>query len=365
MKLYPAIPMFLLCAASALAQNLPDAPTAAKPAPTFGKTATDLTAPSAAVTVTENEAVSHVLTRPLQAYPPQASISKIEGDVVVDATIDANGNVASAKTLSGRPELAPAAVAFVKQWIFRPFYSGATRVSATTQITVHYSLFASQTERQMEIHFQQAYWPAWKAGEAALGKADYATAKQQFEIARDEAAKLGQANWQELANALARLGAVEYRQKNYPAAEPYLLQSLQLQQNHREADAPEIADALANLGQLYMAENQFGKAEPILLKSVELYDAHLQDPKATPAQLESYKRHRILNLFMLASLNQELGVSDEAVKYCDMAVGEAPRAMAKGDAVLVIRTCETVYKKNFKYAKSKDAEKAAQALEAR
>ena len=48
-----------------------------------------------------------------------------------------------------------------------------------------------------------------------------------------------------------------------------------------------------------------------------------------------------------------------------MAVGEAPRAMAKGDAVLVIRTCETVYKKNFKYAKSKDAEKAAQALEAR
>jgi tetratricopeptide (TPR) repeat protein len=260
--------------------------------------------------------------------------------------------------------LGPSGLAFVKQWLFRPFYDGATRVPATTQITVHYSIFASQAEREMELHFIETYWPAWRAGEAALTKQDFTTAKQQFEIAREEAAKLGQANWQELANALARLGAVEYRQKNYTAAEPYLLQSLQIQQNHREADAPEIADALGNLGQLYMAQQQFGKAEPILLKSVEIYDAHLNQPgKATPLALQGYRRHRVLNLFMLGSLNQEMGAGDDAVNYCDLATADAAQAMPKPDAIVVLRTCETVYRKNMKLSKSHAAEKMAEQLE--
>ncbi len=347
------------------AQNLPDAPVAPSPATGFGKPAPGIAKPTASETVTETEALSHVLTRPLQIYPPTAWASKLEGEVVVEATIDVNGNVASAKAVSGNPALAPSAVLFVKQWLFRPFYSGANRVPAVAQITVNYSLFASQAEREMEQHFFKTYWPAWNAGEAALAKQDYTTAKQQFEIARAEAAKLGQANWQELANALARLGAVEYREKNYPAAEPYLLQSLQVQQSHRDVDAPEIADALGNLGQLYMAEQQFGKAEPILTKAIEIYDARLQEtpPKVTAATLENYRRHRVLNLFMLASLNQEMGAGDDAVKYCDLATGEAPRAMAKDEAVLVIRTCETVYRKNMKFSKSRDAEKTAEQLE--
>lgn len=349
--------------ASALAQNLPDAPSAPASSTGFGKAARGTANSSATITVSESEALSHVLTRPAQPYPPQAATAKIEGDVVLDVTIDPSGNVESLKLVSGHPLLAPAALQFVKQWIFRPFYADVVRARANTQITVHYSLFASQAERQMETHFLQTYWPAWNAGESALAKQDFVTAKQQFEIARDEAAKLGQANWQELANALARLGAVEYRQKNYAAGEPYLLQSLQVQQSHRDADAPEIADALGNLGQLYMAENQFGKAEPILLKAVEIYDAHLQDPKASAAMIDSYKKHRVLNLFMLGSLNQEMGAGDDAVKYCDMAVGDAPGAMAKADAALVIRTCETVYKKNMKFTKGREAEKAAEALE--
>lgn len=351
----------LLFALPAAAQNLPDAPAPAQPTVGFGKAAS-VAKSSAAVTVSENEALSHVLTRPLQLYPPLASANKIEGDVLVQATIDSNGNVSAAKIVSGHPALAPTAAAFVKQWIFRPFYDGGTRVPAVAEITVHYSLFASQAEREMEKHFQETYWPAWKAGEAALANKDFATAKKEYETARDEAAKLGQANWQELANALSRLGAVEYRQKNYPAAEPYLLQALQVQQNHREADAPEIADALGNLGELYMAENNFAKAEPVLLKAIEIYDAHLQVP-APRLSIASYRRHRVLDLFMLASLNQEMSSGADAVQYCDQAAGDAPQAMAKDEAVIVLRTCETIYRKNMKLSKAHEVEAQAQALE--
>jgi tetratricopeptide (TPR) repeat protein len=282
---------------------------------------------------------------------------------VVEVGIDPDGNVSSAKAVSGHPALAPTAVQFVKEWIFRPFYDGDARVAAVAQITVHYSLFASQAERDMEKHFQETYWPAWRAGEDAMAKQDYTVARQQFEIARDEAAKLGNANWQELANALSRLGSVEYRQKNYSAAEPYLLKAIQLQQNHREPDAPEIADALGNLAQVYMAELQFGKAEPILLKAVEIYDNVLQNAKALPITVKSARRHRVLSLFTLASLNQELGSGDEAVNYCDQAMGDAANALSKDDAVIVIRTCETVYRKNYKLSRAHDAEQAAQQLE--
>ncbi len=355
---------FFVCAlaACAAAQELPDAPAQPAPSP-FGKAAAPVAKSSAAVSVTENEAVSHVLTRPMQLYPAIASVNKIEGDVVVEAAIDTQGNVSSVKLVSGQPALAPSALAYVRQWIFRPFYNGDARVPVTTQITVHYSLFASQAEREAEKHFLDTYWPAWKAGEEALAKKDYDTAHQQYEIARDEALKLSQANWQELANADARLGAVAYRQKKYPEAEPFLLQALQLEQNHRDVNAPEVADALGNLGELYMAETQFGKAEPILTKAVELYDAVLQDPKALPLTLQSAKRHRVLNLFMLASLNQEMGAGDDAVKYCDLVVGDASRSLAKDDAILVVRSCETVYRKNLKFTRSHEAEKTAQELE--
>ena len=351
----------LLLCGTGFAQNLPDAPSAPRPAP-FGKPAPGPASSSASLKVSESEALSHVLTRPVQVYPALASVNKIEGDVVIEATIDTQGNVSAAKVISGHSALTGSAAAFVKQWLFRPFYSGETRVPAVTQITVHYSLFTSQAERDLEKHFQETYWPAWKAGEDALAKQDYATAKKQFEIARDEAAKLGQANWQELANALSRLGSVEYRQKNYPAAEPFLLHALQVQQNHREAESPEIADALGNLAQVYMAENDFGKAEPILLKAVEIYDAHLQKPASKTAAL-GYRRHRVMNLFLLASLNQQMGVGEEAVKYCDLAAGDAPQAMAADEAIIVLRTCETVYRKNSKLSRARQVEDMAQGLE--
>ena len=43
--------------------------------------------------------------------------------------------------------------------------------------------------------------------------------------------------------------------------------------------------------------------------------------------------------------------------------GDAPRAMPKDEAVVVIRTCETVCRKNMKYSRSRDAEKTAEGLE--
>jgi protein TonB len=57
-------------------------------------------------------------TRPV--YPASAKESKVQGVVTVSAGVDENGNVVSAKAMSGPILLRQAAVDSVKQWKFSP-----------------------------------------------------------------------------------------------------------------------------------------------------------------------------------------------------------------------------------------------------
>ncbi len=62
--------------------------------------------------------------RPVQfvelTYPPQALAARIIGFVVVEVTIDDQGRVTSSEVLAGPPQLAAAADANAKQWVFAP-----------------------------------------------------------------------------------------------------------------------------------------------------------------------------------------------------------------------------------------------------
>jgi protein TonB len=53
-------------------------------------------------------------------YPPLAKAQRISGNVQIDALIDASGNVASVKVISGPPVLHNSALEAVKQWKYSP-----------------------------------------------------------------------------------------------------------------------------------------------------------------------------------------------------------------------------------------------------
>jgi protein TonB len=53
-------------------------------------------------------------------YPPLARAQRISGNVQIDAFIDASGNVASVKVISGPPVLHNSALEAVKQWKYSP-----------------------------------------------------------------------------------------------------------------------------------------------------------------------------------------------------------------------------------------------------
>ncbi len=76
-------------------------------------------------------------------YPVLARSARIQGDVVLRAIIDKEGNIQDLQLVSGHPMLVPAAVDAVKQWRYRPYLLNGQPVEVETTITVIFTLSGS------------------------------------------------------------------------------------------------------------------------------------------------------------------------------------------------------------------------------
>ena len=77
-------------------------------------------------------------------YPDSAKQSGIQGKVVLEATISAEGNIVDLKPVSGPTELIAAAIAGVQQWKYKPYRVSGQPVEVEISITVD---FMQSTER--------------------------------------------------------------------------------------------------------------------------------------------------------------------------------------------------------------------------
>jgi protein TonB len=73
-------------------------------------------------------------------YPPLAIQTHTQGEVVLHAIIGRDGTIASLQAVSGHPLLAPAAVAAVREWRYRPYTLNGEPVEVETLITVRFVL---------------------------------------------------------------------------------------------------------------------------------------------------------------------------------------------------------------------------------
>jgi periplasmic protein TonB len=79
------------------------------------------------------------ITRP--QYPQEAFVKKIEGTVVVEILIDANGRVYPRRILTSIPALDAAAVETVKQWVFSPAIKRGRPVATVAHAPVGFRIF--------------------------------------------------------------------------------------------------------------------------------------------------------------------------------------------------------------------------------
>lgn len=73
-------------------------------------------------------------------YPPLARASRVQGVVIVEATIDVRGNVESARILRSVALLDQAAVDAVRQWKFSPTLLNGVAVPIVMTVTVNFML---------------------------------------------------------------------------------------------------------------------------------------------------------------------------------------------------------------------------------
>jgi protein TonB len=73
-------------------------------------------------------------------YPKIALSARIQGQVLLRAVINKNGEVTELQVISGHPMLIPAAVEAVKQWRYRPYLLNGEAVEVETTITVTFNI---------------------------------------------------------------------------------------------------------------------------------------------------------------------------------------------------------------------------------
>jgi TonB family protein len=83
---------------------------------------------------------AEVVSRTNPEYPLAARQARVQGAVVVLASVGPDGRIKSARALSGPPLLQGPAVAAVKQWIYRPATLNGAPVESETRVELKFTL---------------------------------------------------------------------------------------------------------------------------------------------------------------------------------------------------------------------------------
>ena len=73
-------------------------------------------------------------------YPAIAQTARVQGIVIIEATIGTDGHVTDAKVLKSVPLLDQAALDAVKQWVYTPTMLNGQAVAVIMTVTVNFAL---------------------------------------------------------------------------------------------------------------------------------------------------------------------------------------------------------------------------------
>ena len=90
--------------------------------------------------VGENDQAANLVSQVKPVYPDLAKSARVEGVVLLEAEISAEGTVEKVNALTGDPLLIGAAVNAVKQWRYKPTLVNGKPVPIITTITLVFSL---------------------------------------------------------------------------------------------------------------------------------------------------------------------------------------------------------------------------------
>jgi periplasmic protein TonB len=85
-------------------------------------------------------AQANLISQVSPVYPQQAREARVQGVVLMQATIGRDGAVQDIRVISGHPLLNEAAIEAVRQWRYRPQMLSGQPIEVVTTITVNFSM---------------------------------------------------------------------------------------------------------------------------------------------------------------------------------------------------------------------------------
>jgi TonB family protein len=191
-------------------------------------------------------------------YPPLAKAARVSGAVVVEVTLDLEGNVESARPVSGHPLLKESAVAAARQWKFQPTLLTGTAVRVIGTITFNFTMDpgpedigwlekeVTQNPDEAHAHYKlgSAYYTAGRYNEAVV------QLNEALRLEPDSAA------------THTRLGSVLGALKKYNEAGDSFREAIRID--------PEYADAFAGLGMMDSMLHNYDAAIESYRRAIEL-----------------------------------------------------------------------------------------------
>jgi protein TonB len=92
------------------------------------------------VNISAGVAVGMLIQKTIPTYPPIAKAARVQGTVVLQATISKQGTIENLKVVSGPAMLQQAAMDAVRQWRYRPYLLNNDPVEVETTVNVIFTL---------------------------------------------------------------------------------------------------------------------------------------------------------------------------------------------------------------------------------
>lgn len=264
-----------------------------------------------------DKAAKHLVKKAPPTYPQMAAAARIQGNVILEVSIDESGAASVRHLVSGHPMLAPAAIESVNRWKYQPFEVDGKPVAVVTlvMVTFGHPWWKNDAADRALMVFQVNFWTAEGAAEAALGKEDYNGAEQQLNRARDILGD-GPGHDPERWQSMISMGRLAMARQKYDEAEQYYKKAQELRQNDNQ-DALEMAATLAELGRLYAEEKRYDLARDQATRSIALYQKNFQSTGAKNAGArEVYGRAIAYESWMLAKIALQQNDPIEAGTRC-------------------------------------------------
>jgi len=97
-------------------------------------------APPKKVNISAGVAVGMLIQKTIPTYPPIAKAARVQGTVVLQATISKQGTIENLKVVSGPAMLQQSAMDAVRQWRYRPYLLNNDPVEVETTVNVIFTL---------------------------------------------------------------------------------------------------------------------------------------------------------------------------------------------------------------------------------